>query len=232
MRGRTMNSNVCPRRFAPLLGLLIVTIALFGCDESSDATSRVNGSVHIPAGRAAGSAETVNGSIEIDANAAVTSGTTVNGHIALGTHATADSLETVNGDIDVGAGAHVSGGLHSVNGGIVLSDGAVVGGSLENVNGAIRLSAARVDGGITTVNGNIDIRGDSHVEQGIHVQKVDHGLIHFDTHVPRIVIGPGATVSGELRFEREVTLYISDRATVGTVTGATAIPFSGDSPPN
>jgi cytoskeletal protein CcmA (bactofilin family) len=207
-------------------------MALLGCDESSDASSRVNGSVHVPSGRAAGPADTVNGGIDIDANAAVTSANTVNGHIALGAQATADSLTTVNGDINVGAGAHVSGKLDSVNGGIILGDGALVGGSLENVNGGIRLSAARVDGSITTVNGNIDIRGDSHVERGIHVQKVDHGLLHFDTSVPRIVIGPGATVSGELRFEREVKLYVSDRATVGTVTGATAIPFSGDSPPN
>ena len=226
-----MNANACPRPCAPLLGILIVTMALFGCDESSDASSRVNGSVHVPAGRAAGTADTVNGGIDIDASAAVTSANTVNGHIALGAHATADSLTTVNGDINVGAGAHVSGKLDSVNGGIMLGDGALVGGSLENVNGGIRLSAARVDGGITTVNGNIDIRGDSHVERGIHVQKVDHGLLHFDTSVPRIVIGPGATVSGELRFEREVKFYVSDRATVGTVTGATAIPFSGDSPP-
>jgi DUF4097 and DUF4098 domain-containing protein YvlB len=214
------------------VGLLIVTSGLLGCDESSDASSRVNGSVHVPAGRAAGAADTVNGGIDIDANAVVTSAKTVNGHIALGAHATADSLTTVNGDINVGAGAHVSGGLDTVNGGIVLGDGALVGGSLENVNGGIRLSAAHVDGSITTVNGNIDIRGDSRVERGIHVQKIDHGLIHFDSSVPRIVIGPGATVSGELRFEREVKLYVSDRATVGTVTGATPIPFSGDSPPN
>ena len=227
-----MNSNVCPRPCAPLLGFLIVTMALFGCDESSDASSRVNGSVHVLAGRAAGTADTVNGGIDIDANAAVTSAKTVNGRIALGAHATADSLTTVNGDINVGAGAHVSGALDSVNGAIILGDGALVGGSLENVNGGIRLSAARIDGGITTVNGNIDIRGDSRVEHGIHVQKADHGLLHFDSSVPRIVIGPGATVSGELRFEREVKLYVSDRATVGTVTGATAIPFSGDSPPN
>ncbi len=127
----------------------------------------------------------------------------------------------------------MSGALDSVNSAIILGDGALVGGSLRrSVNGGIRLSAARVDGGITTVNGNIDIRGDSRVEHGIHVQKVDHGLLHFDSSVPRIVIGPGATVSGELRFEREVKLYVSDQATVGTVTGATAIPFSGDSPPN
>jgi len=50
--------------------------------------------------------------------------------------------------------------------------------------------------------------------------------------VPRIVIGPGATVQGDLRFERTVQLYVSDKATIGTVTGATAIAFSGDAPPN
>ena len=148
-----------------------------------------------------GSADTVNGSIDIDANAAVTSAKTVNGRIVVGAtrrdswgdHATADSLTTVNGDIRLGAGAHVSGGIESVNGGIILGDGVLVGGSLENVNGGIRLSAARVGGGITTVNGDIDIRGDSRVEGGIHVQKVDHGLIQFDSGVPHIVIGPGAT---------------------------------------
>jgi len=99
-----VTSNACPRPFA-----------------------------HVPAGRAAGAADTVNGGIDIDANAVVTSAKTVNGRIALGANATADSL---------------------------------------------------------------------------------------------------ATVSGELRFEREVKLYVSDRATVGPITGATAIPFSGDSPPN
>jgi hypothetical protein len=94
-RGEIVNSNACLRLSSPLLGFLIVTVALFGCDESSDASSRVNGT--------------------------------------------------------------------------------------------IRLSAAR---------------------------------------------GPGAIVSGEPRFDREVKLYVSDRATVGSITGATPIPFSGDSPPN
>ena len=226
-----MSSNVCRRRFALLAGLLIST-ALFGRDESSDASSRINGSVHVPAGREAGTADTINGNIDIDANASVTAAKTVNGTIALGAHATADSLVTVNGEIKVGAGAHVSGGLESKNGGINVGDGAVVGGSLENVNGDIRLSAARVDGGIITVNGNIDIRGGSNVQRGIHMKKVEHGSLHSQARVPRIVIGPGATVNGELRFEREVNLYVSNRASVGSVTGATAIPFSGDLPPN
>jgi hypothetical protein len=229
--GKIVFSDSRPRQLMPLLGLLMTLIALLGCDESSDASSRVNGSVHIPAGRAAGPADTVNGSIDVEQNAAVTTASTVNGHIALDAHATADSATTVNGDISVGTDARVARGLHSVNGGIRLSDGARVGGSLENVNGGIRLTDAEVDGGITTVNGNIDIHGSSKVGRGIHVQKVDHGLLSFDS-VPRIVVGPGATVGGELLFEREVKLYVSDKASVGTITGATAIPFSGDSPPN
>ena len=46
-----------------------------------------------------------------------------------------------------------------------------------------------------------------------------------------IEIGPGASVQGPLRFEGGVKRYVSDRATIGPVTGATPIPFSGDTPP-
>jgi hypothetical protein len=49
--------------------------------------------------------------------------------------------------------------------------------------------------------------------------------------VPRIVVGPGATVEGELRFDHPVQLFVSDRATIGQFVGATATTFSGDSPP-
>jgi hypothetical protein len=42
----------------------------------------------------------------------------------------------------------------------------------------------------------------------------------------------GATVQGDLRFERTVQLFVSDKATIGTVTGAKPIPFTGDAPPN
>ncbi len=219
-----------PRPLLALAALLAAT-TLWSCDGSSDSSSRVNGSVHVPAGRPAGPADTVNGGIHIDANAAVSTAKTVNGGITLGAQAMADSLATVNGDITVDPGARISGGIGSVNGAITLGNGVLVGGSLENVNGTIRLSTARVNGGITTTNGNIDIRGDSRVEHGIRVEKAgDGGLLHFGNSVPRIVIGPRATVAGELRFEREVKLYVSDQATVGNIVGATAIHFSGDEP--
>jgi hypothetical protein len=47
---------------------------------------------------------------------------------------------------------------------------------------------------------------------------------------PRVVIGPGAVVQGPLVFERKVTLYVSDTATIGDVVGATSVRFSGLSP--
>jgi hypothetical protein len=49
--------------------------------------------------------------------------------------------------------------------------------------------------------------------------------------VPRVVIGPGSVVTGTLRFERPVKLYVSERATIGNVVGATAVKFSGEHPP-
>jgi hypothetical protein len=76
----------------------------------------------------------------------------------------------------------------------------------------------------------MNITGASRVEGGILVEKPSTGLSMLHD-VPRIVIGPGATVQGDLRFERTVRLFVSDKATIGTVTGATPIPFSGEIPP-
>jgi hypothetical protein len=80
------------------------------------------------------------------------------------------------------------------------------------------------------VAGDIAIHGPSRVEGGILVEKSTN-IVHFGSGVPRVEIGPGATVQGQLRFEREVKLYVSDKATIGPVAGATPIPFTGDSAP-
>lgn len=221
----------CARILFPALAVLM---ALSACGESTngDESTKVNGSIEVHAGKQPGAVATVNGSIQIDDNAAITSATTVNGSVHLGNHATATSLNSVNGSVTLGAGAHVSGSASSVNGELNLKDGAEISGSLSNVNGKITLTAAHVAGGIKTVNGSMNIAGASHVENGILVEKPSSELLQVAHQVPRIVIGPGATVQGDLRFERTVQLYVSDKATVGTVTGATAIAFSGDAPPN
>lgn len=216
-----------------LFGALAAAVALSGCGESfnGDGSTKINGSIHVPAGKQPGAVATVNGTIEVDDNATVTSAKTVNGGIQLGSRASATSLASVNGAITLAAGVHLSGSASSVNGGLTLGDGAEVAGGLSNVNGEITLTGAHVAGGISTVNGSMNITGASHVEGGIVVKKPSGQIVDIAQEVPRIVIGPGATVRGELRFERTVKLYVSDKATIGTVTGATPISFTGETPP-
>jgi hypothetical protein len=198
-------------------------------------THTVNGSVRVSAGQKKDDVSTVNGSIQIADNAVVAGAQTVNGGISVGAHATADEVNTVNGAITLADGSSVSHAISAVNGRLTLHTGADVGGALTNVNGAIVLQAAHVGGGIKTVSGNMDIGSNSHVDGGILVQKEQSDVFWFfhwgSNDMPRIVIGPGAVVQGNLRFERPVHLFVSDSATIGPVIGATAVKFSGDKPP-
>ena len=238
------------RSWSPLLAWsLFAALGLGGCVNSHDndaaqgpgGTSAnsggdhaINGSIHVPAGAPGGDVSTINGSIRADDDARFAGGHTVNGNISLGQHATAVSLTTVNGGISLGDGAHVTETVTTVNGTLALHPGAQVGGRLANVNGTIILfPGATVDGGITTVNGNIDIGATSHVRGGIIVHKPSTGLFHWwsESDKPRVVVGPGAVVEGTLQFDRAVRLYVSDTATIGPVTGATPVRFTGDHPP-
>jgi DUF4097 and DUF4098 domain-containing protein YvlB len=204
-------------------------------DHDNDVTGShaINGSIHVNAGKPGGEVSTFNGSIRADDNAQLSDGHTVNGNISIGDHATATSLTTVNGGIALGQGAKVSAMVTTVNGTLALRQNSEVGGHLSNVNGAIILAGATVNGGISTVNGNIEIGANSHVRGGIVVHKPSTGFFHWwsDSDKPRVVVGPGAVVEGAMKFERAVRLYVSDTATIGTVTGATPIKFTGDQPP-
>jgi hypothetical protein len=206
-------------------GLLV---ALSAC--ASDSYSTINGSVHVTAGRPAGAANTVNGSVTIDEGAEVDSVGTVNGGIHVGARATAKSLTTVNGSITVNEAAHTA-YIKSVNGSLTVNKGAEVDGGLTTVNGKIGVNAAHIAGRVSNVQGDISILGAARVDGGILVEKQRGFTISDHPRDPTIVIGPGAKVLGELKFERTVNLFVSDRATIGTVTGATAVAFSGDNPP-
>jgi len=102
---------------------------------------------------------------------------------------------------------------------------------LTTVNGKIGVNAAHIVGRINNVEGDISILGAARVDGGILVEKPRGFTISARPRDPTIIIGPGAQVLGELKFERNVHLFVSDRATIGAVTGATAVTFSGDSPP-
>lgn len=216
--------------------LLALTAIVAGCDNpNGDVTAgreggkAINGSVHVPAGAQSGAVGTVNGAVEVGENAVVGAVEDVNGPIELGAHVSATSVSAVNGPLTLGEAVRVSGGVETVNGQITLSRGAEVGGVVKNVNGHIVLNDAHVGGGLRTVGGDIDVLGDSRVEGGIVVEKA--GWFNTDLKKPRIVIGPGATVQGTLHFERPVQLYVSDKASIGPVTGATPVAFSGEQPP-
>ena len=192
-------------------------------------TTRVMGSVDIGAGEHAGDVSTVNGGINIGENAVVGKVETVNGGITVEQHATATDVETVNGGIRVKDGAGISGTVQTVNGSLSIADGADVKGQLTNINGAIGVAAAHIGGEISTVTGDIRIGPNAHVDGGIHVEK-NSSWFHMGSDVPKVVIAPGSVVKGTLRFDREVHLYVSDRATIGAVEGATVNKFTGDEP--
>jgi cytoskeletal protein CcmA (bactofilin family) len=196
----------------------------------SDSISTVMGSITVSAGEHRGDLSTVNGSIRVGENAVVGHAHTVNGSVTLEARATAADVRTVNGAVRLDEGAQVSGGARTVNGTLSLGKDASVTGVLANVNGSIRVDAAHVGGDVETVTGGIEIGPDAHVDGGVIVHK-EHSSDSDTRSPPRIVIGPGSVVKGPLRFERPVELYVSDRATIGPVEGATPIKFSGDHPP-
>jgi predicted acyltransferase (DUF342 family) len=201
--------------------------------------STVNGSIRIGDRASAGEAHTVNGDIVLGNDVTVASLHSVNGTLSLGDGSVASSATTTNGGIHLGSHGRIAGAVTTVNGAVTLGAGADVGGRVSTVNGAVRLEAAHVGGGIETVSHDIDIGANSRVEGGLLVHKRDESWLEtwlrqwFPEHdpLPRIVIGPGAVVTGSLRFERAVKLYVSDRASIGAVQGATAIAFSGEQPP-
>lgn len=173
--------------------------------------SKVNGSVEVAAGmELKGDVSTVNGSISIGEGASVADASTVNGSITLAPRASAHEISAVNGRLTLGQGSTVK-------------------GELSNVNGDIRLAGAHVAGDIETYNGDIDVGAGSTVDGGITVKKSKGSWFSFNGK-PRIVVGPGAIVTGTLRFEHEVDLYVSDRAKIGPVVGATTKPYTGDNP--
>ena len=196
--------------------------------ESS--TTRVLGSVDVEPGEHTGDVSTVNGGVHIGTDAVVGHAHTVNGGVHMGSRATAAELSTVNGGIKVDDGAHVTGDIHTINGSLHIDRGAEVLGAAGNINGSIHVDGAHVGGSVTTTNGDIDLGPDAHIDGNV-VVKEDHGWHNGFNRYPHVVIGPGSVVKGELRFERKVVLYVSDRATIGTVHGAEVLKFSGDHPP-
>jgi hypothetical protein len=146
-----------------------------------------------------------------------------------------DSVETLTRDICLAPNSRAA-SLESLSGAITLQSDAEVTGNVATDSGVVRVEGAHVGGRIETTSGDIYIGPDSRIEGGILVQR--RGLIGFafgdfrlgipvgSSTPPRVVIGPRASVTGVLRFKREVELLVSDSATIGPVEGATPVMFA------
>ena len=217
----------------PVLHTLVLALALCCTAEAhaADDISKINGSIEVAADTSHGKLETVNGAIQIGAQARVKDVETVNGGIVVGDRAETGDLETVNGSIRIGRAVIVDGGVQTVNGSIFADRGTRIDGGVETVNGAIGLVGTHVGEGIETVNGDITVGIDSQVKAGLHVIRPKLNLTLRTVRKPKVIIGPHAVVEGALVFDRDVDLYVHDTARVGTIRGATAIPYSSDTAP-
>jgi DUF4097 and DUF4098 domain-containing protein YvlB len=216
------------RRIA-FIAVLIASPAVFAKQD----IDKVNGAVRTEAGVEYGNLETVNGSISVQNGVRADSASTVNGSIDIDDDAIIGTVETVNGGIDIGTAVVIERNVETVNGSVEIERGTRIEGKVETVNGRIELEGAEIGNGIATVNGDITVGSDSIVRGGILVEKPQgSGWFNWggNTRVPRVVIGPNATVEGSLVFEREVELFVHDSAKIGSVKGATAQKFSGPTP--
>lgn len=201
----------------------------------SNGHSTLNGSISV--GRDAvvnGGLETVNGAIRIDDNARVENAETVNGSVRVASGVTAKDLSSVNGSVTIGENSSIDGEVSVVNGKISLASGSSVKLNVSNVNGAIDISGAGIGGDLSTVNGDVTLSDNATLQGDLVVEKSRSRGVDFGRRKPRIVIGPGARVVGNIRLERKVDLYISESAEVGGVTGVMsmddAVRFSGRRP--
>jgi UDP-3-O-[3-hydroxymyristoyl] glucosamine N-acyltransferase len=204
--------------------------------SQADGASTVNGSIAVGSGATiTGPLETVNGAIRIDENAVVADAETVNGSVKLGSGVKAQDISSVNGAIRIGERVTINGEISIVNGKIDVDAGSTVSKDVSNVNGEIEISGAEIAGGLSTVNGDVTLDEGAVLRGNLTIEKpggVNWG--NRNSRKPRIIIGPGSKVGGDIVAEREIELYISDSAEVGGVSGVMsmdqAVRFSGSRP--
>lgn len=195
-----------------------------------DDISLVNGSIEIGADcRVNGEISNVNGRIQVGNGSRSLDISNVNGIIVLDDGVEVDGdISSVNGEIELGQNSRIAGEVAAVNGRISAAEGVVIEGQLSSVNGHIKLIGARA-ASLVTNNSSIHLDVGTVISGELRVRK-NQGISFGADSPPKIVIGRNVEVAGPLTFEREVELYIHESASVGEITGADAIAYSGDEP--
>ncbi|GGA79021.1 hypothetical protein GCM10011521_16540 [Arenimonas soli] len=200
-------------------------------DGEYGSLSTLNGGITIREGATVREAETVNGGITVKAKARVGAAETVNGGIRLEDGASAGEIDVVNGGVRLGRDVRIEGDVEAVNGGVRVEAGTEIGGNVENVNGAMYFDRARVGGEVVTTHGDITLEG-STVRGDLRVEKPSSSWWSSKRkRMPRIIIGAGSVVGGEMVFEHEVELYVHPDAKVGKQSGVSPKMIDGPDAP-
>lgn len=219
---------------APAVGGTLNKSINLGDNSENDGQSSVNGSISVGDNAIVnGSLDTVNGTIRVGKNTKIGGDAdTVNGSIRIDSGSSVDDVDSVNGSIRLGEKVTVDGRIDVVNGKISLAKGTTVADSVSNVNGEIEIAGAEVGGNLTTVNGDVSLSDQATLRGDLVVEKP--GGWNRNTRIPKVIIGPGSTVVGQIVLERKVELFISESAEVGGVSGEMsiddAVRFSGERP--
>ena len=203
--------------------------------ETANGASSVNGSVTVGSdATVTGDVSTVNGGIRIGDRSVIEDADTVNGSVKISDYVQARNLNTTNGNINIGENVSIDGHVSTTNGDITVEMNTTVADDLGNTNGDIELAGARIGGTVSTTNGDIELSDGAVISGDIIVERARGWNWGGMRQRPRIVIGPGCRVEGEIRLEREVRLYISESAEVGGVSGEMTMDdaemFSGSRP--
>lgn len=179
-----------------------------------------------------GPLETMNGRIRLGENSRAADVSTVNGGIRLDDGAATGDVRTVNGGIDIGNGAEIDGSVETVNGSIKAGNGTRIARDVSNVNGKLYFAGTEIRGDLVTANGDVTLEQAAVLNGDLRMEGQDDS--YDGDRRPRVVIGPGVTVAGNIVLERPVDLYISENARVGGVSGVMgpddAVRFSGEKP--
>lgn len=202
--------------------------------SQADGAATVNGSISVGSGATVtGSLETVNGTIRIDEDAVIKDAETVNGSVKVASGVTAEDIGSVNGAIRIAENVTIDGEVSVVNGKIDVDSGSKISEDVSNVNGEIEITAAEIGGDLSTVNGDVSLMEGAVLRGNLTIEK-SRGWGSKKSRKPRIIIGPGSRVEGEIIAGREIELFISDTAEVGGVSGEMsldqAVRFSGKRP--
>jgi predicted acyltransferase (DUF342 family) len=220
---------------APAHGLSINKSIDIADGMEAGAQSSVNGSISIGEGAIiSGSVETVNGTIRIGDNAQIKDAETVNGSVRIGSGVKTEDISSVNGSIRLGENVTVDGEVSVVNGKISIDKGTTIADDLSNVNGEITVAGAEIGGDLSTVNGDVSLEDGATLHGNLIIEKPGGWGWNRSKRKPKVTIGPGSRVVGDIQLKREVELFISDSAEVGGVTGEMsmddAVRFSGARP--